>query len=68
MKKVSLLFLSLLVLLSSVLFTACNKTPKDTNDITTYLKNMDSYTTNMDMDIKNDKQTINYKADRKSVV
>ena len=62
MKKVSLLFLSLLVLLSSVLFTACNKTPKDTNDITTYLKNMDSYTTNMDMDIKNDKQTINYEA------
>ncbi|MBX4258692.1 hypothetical protein KTC96_18205 [Clostridium estertheticum] len=62
MKKVSLLFLSLLLLLSSALFTSCDKTPKDTNDITTFLKNMDSYTTNMNMDIKNDKQTINYKA------
>ncbi|MBX4263617.1 germination lipoprotein GerS-related protein [Clostridium estertheticum] len=62
MKKVSLLFLSLLFVLSSMLFTSCDKTPKDTNDITTFLKNMDSYTTNMNMDIKNDKQTINYKA------
>lgn len=62
MKKTSLLLLSLLLLLSSVLFTSCDKKPKDTNDITTYLKNMDSYTTNMNMDIKNDKQTINYKA------
>ncbi|MBW9170183.1 germination lipoprotein GerS-related protein [Clostridium estertheticum] len=62
MKKVSLLFLSLLFILSSVIFTSCDKTPKDTNDITTFLKNMDSYTTNMNMDIKNDKQTINYKA------
>ncbi|MBU3097951.1 MULTISPECIES: germination lipoprotein GerS-related protein [Clostridium] len=62
MKKVSLLFLSLLFVLSSVLFTSCDKPPKDTNDITTFLKNMDSYTTNMNMDIKNDKQTINYKA------
>ncbi|MBU3213611.1 hypothetical protein LL033_12485 [Clostridium estertheticum] len=61
MKKVSLLFLSLLFVLTSVLFTSCDKTPKDTNDITTFLKNMDSYTTNMNMDIKNDKQTINYK-------
>ncbi|MPQ33533.1 hypothetical protein E4V42_19165 [Clostridium estertheticum] len=62
MKKVSLLFLSLLFILSSVIITSCDKTPKDTNDITTFLKNMDSYTTNMNMDIKNDKQTINYKA------
>ena len=62
MKKVSLLFLSFLFVLSSVLFTSCDKSPKDTNDITTFLKNMDSYTTNMNMDIKNDKQTINYKA------
>ncbi|MCB2341264.1 germination lipoprotein GerS-related protein [Clostridium estertheticum] len=62
MKKVSLLFLSLLFILSSVIFTSCDKTPKDTNDITTFLKNMDSYTTNINMDIKNDKQTINYKA------
>ncbi|MBU3198016.1 hypothetical protein LL037_00830 [Clostridium estertheticum] len=62
MKKVSLLFLSLLFVLTSLLFISCDKTPKDTNDITTFLKNMDSYTTNMNMDIKNDKQTINYKA------
>lgn len=62
MKKTLLLLLSLMFLFSSVLFTSCNKKPKDTNDITTYLKNIKSYTTNMNMDIKNDKQTINYKA------
>ena len=57
MKKKLLLFLSLLLLLSSVLLTSCDKKPKDTNDITTFLKNMESYTTEMNMDIKNDKQT-----------
>ena len=62
MKKTSLLLLSFLLLFSSVLFTSCDKKQKDTNDITNYLKNMDSYTTNMNMDIKNNKQTINYKA------
>jgi len=62
MKKISLLFLSVLLLLSFVLFTSCDKKPKDANDITTFLKNMDSYTANMSMNIKNDKQTINYNA------
>ena len=62
MKKNALLFLSLLLLLSSMLLTSCGKKPKDTNDITTFLKNMESYTTEMNMDIKNDKQKINYKA------
>ena len=62
MKKKPLFFLIILVFLSSMLLTSCNKKPKDTNDITTFLKNMDSYTTEMNMDIKNDKQTINYKA------
>ena len=62
MKKRLLLFLSLLLLLSSVVLTSCAKKPKDTNDITTSLKNMESYTTEMNMDIKNDKQKINYKA------
>ncbi|MCB2293410.1 hypothetical protein LGK95_07730 [Clostridium algoriphilum] len=62
MKKRALLLLSLLLILSSMLLTSCNKKPKDTNDITTYLKNMESYTTEMTMDIKNDKQTINYNA------
>ena len=62
MKKSALLFISLLLLLSSVVLTSCDKKPKDTNDITTYLKNMKSYTTDMNMDVKNDKQKINYKA------
>ena len=62
MKKNSLLVLSLLLLLSSLLLTSCNKKPKDANDITTFLKNMKSYTTEMNMDVKNDKQIINYKA------
>jgi outer membrane lipoprotein-sorting protein len=62
MKKKLLLFLSLLLILSSMLLTSCHKKPKDTNDITTFLKNMESYTTNMNMDVLNSKQTINYKA------
>ncbi len=62
MKKNILLLLSLLLILSSVLLTSCGKKPKDTNDITTFLKNMESYTTEMNMDVKNDKQKINYKA------
>jgi len=62
MKKCLLLFLSLLLILGSMLLISCDKKPKDTNDITTYLKNMESYTTEMNMDVKNDKQIINYKA------
>jgi len=62
MKKCALLFLSFLLILSSMVLTSCDKPPKDNNDITTYLKNMESYTTEMNMDVKNDKQTINYKA------
>jgi outer membrane lipoprotein-sorting protein len=62
MKKNALLFLSLLLFLSSILLTSCDKKPKDTNDITAFLKNMKSYTTEMNMNITNDKQKINYKA------
>ncbi len=61
MKRNSLLILSFLLILSSLLLTSCHKKPKDSNDITTFLKNMESYTTQMNMDVKNDKQTINYK-------
>lgn len=62
MKKRLLVLLSLLLLLSSIILTSCGEKLKDTNDITTFLKNMESYTTEMDMVVKNDKQTINYKA------
>ena len=62
MKKRILLFLSLLLLLSSIILISCGKKPKDTNDITSYLKNMESYTTEMNMVVKNDKQVIIYKA------
>lgn len=62
MKKNLPLFLIILIAFSFMLLAACNKKPKNTNDILTYLKNMESYTTEMTMDIKNDKQTINYKA------
>lgn len=62
MKKKSILFLMLLLIFSSALLTSCNKKPKNTDDIITFLKNMESYTTEMTMDIKNDKQTINYRA------
>ena len=62
MKKRILLLLSLLLLLSSIILTSCGKKPKDTNDITNYLKNMESYTTEMNMVVKNDKQVTIYKA------
>jgi len=62
MKKRLLLFLILLFVMCFTLLISCNKKPKNNNDILTYLKNMESYTTDMNMDIKNDKQTINYKA------
>jgi outer membrane lipoprotein-sorting protein len=62
MKKRLLLLLSLLLILSAIVLTSCGEKPKDANDITTFLKNMESYTTEMDMVVKNDKQTINYKA------
>lgn len=57
-----LLLLSLLLFLSFILLISCHKRTNNTNDITTFLKNMESYTTEINMDIKNDKQTINYKA------
>ncbi|MBZ9689164.1 hypothetical protein G9F72_022970 [Clostridium estertheticum] len=62
MKKKLLLFLMFLLVLGCTLLTSCNKKPKNANDIISYLKNMESYSTEMNMDIKNDKQTINYKA------
>ena len=62
MKKRLLLILSLLFLLSSMSLISCRKKNNDNNDITTFLKNMGSYTTEMNMVIKNDKQKINYKA------
>lgn len=62
MKKKLLLFSILLLFLSSTLLASCNKKAKNSNDIVSFLKNMESYTTEMNMDIKNDKQTTNYKA------
>ena len=62
MKKKLLIFLILAIILSSAFLASFSKKPKDTNDILTYLKNMESYTTSLNMDVKNDKQTINYKA------
>lgn len=62
MKKRLLIISTLLMLLCLLLVISCNKKPKDTNDITTFLKNIESYTTQMSMDVKNERQTINYKA------
>ena len=62
MKKNAILCFSLLLLFSSILLISCNKKPKNTNDITTFLKNMESYTTEMNMDITNAKQKISYTA------
>lgn len=60
MKKKLPLLLSLLLLLSSMILTSCHKELKNTNDIISFFKSMESYTTEMSMDIKNDKQNIKY--------
>lgn len=62
MKKRILLCLGFLLFLSSIILTSCDKKVKNVNDITSYLKGMESYTTQMNMVVKNHKQEIIYKA------
>ncbi|MFT8313776.1 MAG: germination lipoprotein GerS-related protein [Clostridium sp.] len=57
MKKILLIF-TFFVLIISV--TGCGSKNKGEKDTITYLKNLKSYSTDMNMEVKNDKQKLNY--------
>lgn len=59
MKKEPLL-ITVLVLIFVVVFVSCGKRNDDTEKNIDYLKNLDSYSCNINMKIENDKQVVNY--------
>ena len=59
MKK-NLLIISIMSFIFLVLLSGCGKNVKNTEKTIDYLKNLDSYSCDMNMKIQNDKQTINY--------
>jgi outer membrane lipoprotein-sorting protein len=60
MKKERLLLLVFLIFLCSVGVTGCKKKNKSSDEIVTYLKNLKSYESNIEMYVNNDKQELKY--------
>lgn len=62
MKKKSLLILllTLICIILSLLFVGCKIKNKSPNEVANFLKDMDSYTCDINIEIINDKQTLNY--------
>lgn len=60
MKKKLLLILIVIILAVSNTLVGCGQKPKDPNGVTDFLKDMDSYSTEFEMQIKNEKQTVTY--------
>ncbi|KZL93268.1 germination lipoprotein GerS-related protein [Clostridium magnum] len=58
--KRNLLILSIMSFVLLILISGCNKNAKDTEKVIDYLKNLDSYSCDINMKIQNDKQVINY--------
>lgn len=58
--KRKLLILSIMSFILFIFLSGCNKNVKDTEKVIDYLKNLDSYSCNINMKIQNDKQVINY--------
>jgi hypothetical protein len=58
--KRKLLILSIMSLVIFIFLSGCNKNVKDTEKAIDYLKNLDSYSCDINMKIQNDKQVINY--------
>lgn len=58
--KRKLLIISIMSFVFFILLVGCSKNVKDTEKTIDYLKNLDSYSCDMNMKIQNDKQTINY--------
>lgn len=60
-RNFSIIFLLILIyIISSVLFVGCKVKNKNPNEVANFLKDMDSYTCDVNIEIKNDKQTLNY--------
>lgn len=60
MKKRLLLILTAIILVMSNLLVGCGQKTKDPNEVADFLKDMDSYSTEFNMQIKNEKQTVTY--------
>lgn len=58
--KRKLLVLSAVIFVFIFLALGCSKSNKDPNEAANFLKDLNTYTTDFSMDIKNDKQTITY--------
>lgn len=58
--KRKLLILSIMSFIFLILLSGCNKNTKDTEKAIDYLKDLDSYSCDINMKIQNDKQVINY--------
>ncbi len=55
-----LLILMIMFFILSIIFSSCGRDPQNTEKIIYYLKNLSSYSCNVNILIKNDKQQINY--------
>jgi outer membrane lipoprotein-sorting protein len=58
MKNILLILFLIIICISLLFLSGCGKDKRDPNVVTTYLKNLDSYTSDVKMNIKNDKQEI----------
>lgn len=60
MKKKLIIIISIMSFVFFVFLSGCNKNVRDTEKAIDYLKNLDSYSCDINMKIQNDKQVINY--------
>jgi outer membrane lipoprotein-sorting protein len=60
MKKKLIIIISIMSFVFFVFLSGCNKNVKDTEKAIDFLKNLDSYSCDINMKIQNDKQVINY--------
>lgn len=60
MKNKLLVLFIVILCIGSFVFSGCGKLEKDPNKVTSYLKNLEHYSTDAKMVIKNDKQNITY--------
>ncbi|MCM8710177.1 hypothetical protein M2651_03935 [Clostridium sp. SYSU_GA19001] len=59
-RKLLILFSVIFVFTIIVIFYGCGKSKKDPNEVTNYLKDLKTYSTDFIIEIKNDKQVITY--------
>lgn len=59
-RKIPIILFLIIALFSSLFFSGCKTRKMEPNEVTDFLKDMNSYSTDVSIQIKNDKQTINY--------